>query len=1303
MAKKSIGAYITLDGEKEFRTATSACNKSVAALKSEMKLAEAQTVGNANTLDTLKKKHDILSRTLDEHVKKEETVKKGLKNSEEQYEKVGNKLAEYKSKLQQTKSALEELENSSETTEEALQEQRELVEGLEKIVSKGEETYRRAGNRVSDWKKQLNNAEAQTIRATKALNENDTYLKEAEKSWKGCAKSIDEFGNETDDTVNQITKLGTILKTNLKNTVVDIGKDAFTSAIQGTLELEEAQNRLQASTGATAEETKAYKEEMQEVYSAGHGDSIRDVADAMALVKQYTNETDPSKLKEMTESGMALEEVFGTDLSESIRGADALMDNMGLTAEQAFDYIAKGAQSGLNKSGELTDNLAEYSQLWGQAGFSAEEMFSILQNGLDSGAYNLDKVNDFVKEFGNSLADGRIEKNINSFSGNTKILFEQWKNGEASTKQVFQSVISDLSNMENKQQALTIASNTWSALGEDNAMKVITSLNKVNNTYKDVNGTMQEIKDIRYDSVTNQWKMLGRTFQTDVMTPILEKFLPVAEKGMEILRENIGGVTIAAKALTPVIAGMFVVKKGNELVKLLDDTQKGIKGGIKWLGAHTVAKTAATAAATAAQGAFNAVLSANPIALVVLGIAATTTAVAALSSGLREAKEETSELAKEADKNIEKLKETSNALEETTDSAKDSVQTVEAQKKVADGLIAKLYLLESQTGKTKGEIAQMNAITSQLNTMFPELSLSVDENTGELNRNEEQVRRSADAALELAKASAAQEKMIEISEKLVDADIARYEAEQNLADIDNELKKLEQDRQNLLNGNYETVEKGTEKQIKFNGELTDYYTALSDVSEVEAELKERQKEQTEALGELNEKCNEVNDEYQSAYEYMQKNTEEAERNTQATDDNTAAKQANADAETEKQEASKASIEQAGEELAAYQGLSAAQQQLTTDITNSVLTMQESVQSALSSQMDMFEAFDGGVEISTQQLLSNMQSQVDGVTQWEQNLSTLANKGINEGILQKLAEMGPQGSGYVAAFASMTDEELAKANELWSQSVDIKGMTDQWGQQLLESGAANIAGGMENLAPIMQQSGANTVAGLVKGMQDAQAAAEAQGHDLGVKVIESVNNGLDVHSPSAKTTRSGIYVDQGLAIGMNLGKATVMIASAGVAMTIINQLNSMLTVTQFANIGTRIPEGLALGIQQGKSQVIYAVTEATGAAIRAANEKLEIHSPSHVFRRMGNNTMDSYGLGVKDRAESVKSSVMESLNFSDINGKIDTKAGRAGIKEQNIFRDTILEGMSKMKLVAYIGNREVTRTLSDLGVMFHARV
>ena len=51
-----------------------------------------------------------------------------------------------------------------------------------------------------------------------------------------------------------------------------------------------------------------------------------------------------------------------------------------MTSEEAFDLMARGAQNGLNKSGELADNIAEYSQLWGQGwDFSAQEMFRILQ------------------------------------------------------------------------------------------------------------------------------------------------------------------------------------------------------------------------------------------------------------------------------------------------------------------------------------------------------------------------------------------------------------------------------------------------------------------------------------------------------------------------------------------------------------------------------------------------------------------------------------------------------------------------------------------------------------------------------------------------------------------------------------------------------------------------------------------------------------------------------------------------------------------------------------------------------------
>ena len=133
--------------------------------------------------------------------------------------------------------------------------------------------------------------------------------------------------------------------------------------------------------------------------------------------------------------------------------------------------------------------------------------------------------------------------------------------------------------------------------------------------------------------------------------------------------------------------------------------------------------------------------------------------------------------------------------------------------------------------------------------------------------------------------------------------------------------------------------------------------------------------------------------------------------------------------------------------------------------------------------------------------------------------------------------------------------IAKANELWSQSVDIQGMTDSWGQQLLTSGAANIAGGMDGLTEVMQKSGANTVTGLVQGMQNAQKEAEAAGRDLGVKTVESVNNGLGCQSPSKKTKESGKNVDQGLINGMKEKKTEVSNAAKDVAKSAILQFTN----------------------------------------------------------------------------------------------------------------------------------------------------
>ncbi|HGF7540300.1 TPA: phage tail tape measure protein [Enterococcus hirae] len=232
---------------------------------------------------------------------------------------------------------------------------------------------------------------------------------------------------------------------------------------------------------------------------------MNDAADAVALVSKNLGDMSNQDLSQLVQDAKVLENTFGVDLKETIRGVAAMQQNYGITGKQALDMITVALQrNGSTWADEVGDNMAEYSQLWSQMGFSASETFQILENGTRNGAYNLDKVNDVVKEIGISLTDGRIEENIDSFSQKSKELFESYKSGGASQAEVIQSLLTDLGEMENKTEALSLASTVWSALGEDNSLKVLTSLMSVKGGYEDVQGAADKLNN---DTTTTSQKM----------------------------------------------------------------------------------------------------------------------------------------------------------------------------------------------------------------------------------------------------------------------------------------------------------------------------------------------------------------------------------------------------------------------------------------------------------------------------------------------------------------------------------------------------------------------------------------------------------------------------------------------------------------------------------------------------------------------------------------------------------------------------------------------------------------------------
>lgn len=359
--------------------------------------------------------------------------------------------------------------------------------------------------------------------------------------------ALDKIGDTLEEIDDKIDKGNLLDAGESLSEMSDKAKDMAGKTIEAFMEVEDAQKKLNASMGvAGTESAKKYEQALNDVFTSGLFDDMNEAADAVALVSKNLGDMSSQELNQIVQNVKVLENEFGVDLKETIRGVAAMQQNYGITGKQALDMITVALQrNGSTWADEVGDNMAEYSQLWSQMGFSASETFQILENGTRNGAYNLDKVNDVVKEIGISLTDGRIEENIDSFSRKSKELFESYKSGGASQAEVIQSLLTDLGEMENKTEALSLASTVWSALGEDNSLKVLTSLMSVKGGYEDVQGAADKLNN---DTTTTSQKMQGAWNELKLaLAPLGEELatalVPLLEGLTEILKmfQNLPG------------------------------------------------------------------------------------------------------------------------------------------------------------------------------------------------------------------------------------------------------------------------------------------------------------------------------------------------------------------------------------------------------------------------------------------------------------------------------------------------------------------------------------------------------------------------------------------------------------------------------------------------------------------------------------------------------------------------------------------------------------------------------------------
>lgn len=455
----------------------------------------------------------------------------------------------------------------------SLQSQKTVLGEYEKILDEVKREYGENSKEATEYQTRLNNQQAVVNRLERQFREYSESLKtakkaeqEAERTGRDAAEVFDELSESADRAGESAEKSGggfSILKGALADLVADGIRAAGAALKDLVTDSSEAFAQFSAATGVAAEAMGEYEEAIKSVYKNNFGESLEDVAEKMARVKEITGELDAGSLQMMTEKAIMLEDVFGMDMTETLRGVQSLMTHFGMTAGEAFDYIASGAQNGLNYTDELGDNLGEYAGKFAEAGYSAEEYFQLLQNGAQGGAYNLDKVNDAINEVTTRMADGTIGDGLGKFSKGTRQLFADWQNGRATQKQVIESIIADIQSTKGEQDKMNLAALAFGTMAEDGGTKFIQSLSAVGDAYTDVKGKADELAAVKYDTPKSALEGIGRTIKTDLLQPLVQDMMPYlnqaaawAAEHLPAATEKIRTVCTALKEWIPVLAAV---------------------------------------------------------------------------------------------------------------------------------------------------------------------------------------------------------------------------------------------------------------------------------------------------------------------------------------------------------------------------------------------------------------------------------------------------------------------------------------------------------------------------------------------------------------------------------------------------------------------------------------------------------------------------------------------------------------------------------------------------------------------------
>ena len=361
-------------------------------------------------------------------------------------------------------------------------------------------------------------------------------------------------------TSSWVSSVGAGISIAMGGVVVDaVGKAAGALVSMGTagfnasMEIDQAQRELIGTLGVTEAEAERLGDLGVQVFKDNFAGSISEATAAIGEARKQLGDLSDDELVAATENAYRLSDAFEVDVNEGINKASTLMNEFGLSQQEAFDFMASGFQNGLDASGDFLDSIGEYSNLFADAGFSADEFYSIMESGAAGGVLGVDKVADAVKEMGIKLNEGNKD---------TKSAFEtiglsyddiasKVNSGEATWADYFDQIVGGLNGIKNPTDKAIAQTAIFGTMAEDLGVSFTEGLSAGQTALEDMTGSIDKI-DARYNNFGSMWEGVSRRL-TIAIVPITDKLLDMANNAMPYVNQAVDWLEQQITELLPVL------------------------------------------------------------------------------------------------------------------------------------------------------------------------------------------------------------------------------------------------------------------------------------------------------------------------------------------------------------------------------------------------------------------------------------------------------------------------------------------------------------------------------------------------------------------------------------------------------------------------------------------------------------------------------------------------------------------------------------------------------------------------------